>query len=70
MSRQEFTKGLHPAFTGHYHAFEHTVGVYKEDGKIVAVVMNEGNYDGEVFFLFDSQERGEEKELLNGNYLV
>lgn len=26
--------------------------------------MNEGNYDGEVFFLFDSQERGEEKELL------
>ena len=64
LSRQEFTKGLHPAFTGHYHTFEHTVGVYKEDGKIVAVVMNEGNYDGEVFFLFDSQERGEERELL------
>jgi predicted N-acetyltransferase YhbS len=64
LSRQEFTFGLHPAFTGHYHAFEHTVGVYKEGDKIVAVVMNEGNYDGEVFFLFDSQERGEDRELL------
>lgn len=64
LRRQEFTFGLHPAFTGHYHAFEHTVGVYKEDGKIVAVVMNEGNYDGEVFFLFDSQDRGEERELI------
>lgn len=64
LSRHEFVRGLHPAFTGHYHAWEHTVGVYKDNGKVVACVINEGNYDGEVFFLFDSKERGEDRELL------
>lgn len=64
MSRLEFAKGLHPAFTGHYHSWRHTVGTYRESGKMVACVWNEGNYDGEVFFLFDSKERGKDKELL------
>lgn len=64
LSRHEFSKGLHPAFTGHYHAWNHTVGVYRENEKIVACVINEGNYNGEVFFLFDSRERGEDSELL------
>jgi len=64
LSRLEFAKGLHPAFTRHYHAWQHTVGVYRENGKIVACVWNEGNYDGEVFFLFDSKKRGEDRELL------
>lgn len=64
LSRQEFVFGLHPDFTGHYHAHEHTIGVYRQNGKIVACVMNEGNYDGEAFFLFDSKERAFEKDLL------
>ncbi|BCN29042.1 N-acetyltransferase [Anaeromicropila herbilytica] len=64
LSRHEFVRGLHPAYTGHHHAWCHTVGVYKENGKVVACVINEGNYDGEVFFLYDSKERGEDRELL------
>lgn len=64
LSRQEFSRGLHPAFTGNYRAWYHTVGVYRENSNIVACVINEGNYDGEAFFLFDSKERGEDRELL------
>ncbi len=64
MSRHEFSKGLHPEFTGHFHAWEHTVGVYRLDGEIVACVINEGNYNGEAFFLFDTKERAQENELL------
>ncbi len=64
LSRLEFSKGLHPEFTGHFHAWHHTVGIYRENGKMVACVWNEGNYDGEVFFLFDSKERGQDRELL------
>lgn len=64
LSRHEFSKGLHPAFTGHYKAWYHTVGVYRDNGKVVACVINEGNYDGEAFFLFDSKERGGDTELL------
>lgn len=65
LSRLEFSMGLHPAFTGHYHAWKHTVGVYRENGKITACVWNEGDYDGTVFFLFDSRKRGEDRELLS-----
>ncbi len=64
LSRHEFSKGLHPAFTGNVHALEHTVGVYREGDKIVACVINEGDYSGEVFFLFDSQQRATDEELL------
>lgn len=64
VSRQEFCRGLHPKFTGNEKAWEHTVGVYRKDGKIVACVINEGTYDCEVFFLFDSKTRAQEKVLL------
>lgn len=64
LGRHEFIVGLHPAHTGHYHALYHTVGVYRENGIIVACVINEGNYRGEAFFLFDTKERGGDKELL------
>ena len=64
LSRNEFIKGLNPAHTGYYGAWYSTVGVYRESGKIVACVINEGNYDGSAFFLFDSKERGQEVELL------
>lgn len=36
LSRYEFCKGLHPAFTGFRHAWTHTVGVFREGGRIVA----------------------------------
>jgi predicted N-acetyltransferase YhbS len=64
LSRHEFCKGLHPAFTGNHHAWKHTVGVFREQGKPVAGVINEGTYDGNVFFLFDSPARGQDPELL------
>jgi predicted N-acetyltransferase YhbS len=64
LARHEFSKGLHPAFTGNFTAWRHTVGVYREQGKMVACVINEGHYDGSVFFLFDTKERGEDKLLL------
>lgn len=64
LSRIEFSHGLHPKFTGNKNAWIHTVGLYRENNKIVACVWNEGNYDGEVFFLFDSKERGSDIELL------
>jgi hypothetical protein len=64
LSRHEFCRGLHPAFTGHHHAWCHTVGIYRENGVIVACVINEGNYSGDAFFLFESIERGEDRELL------
>lgn len=64
LARHEFCKGLHPAFTGHYLAWNHTVGIYRDKGKIAACVINEGHYNGEAFFLFDSKERGEDRELL------
>ncbi len=64
LARHEFVRGLHPAHTGYYRAWQHTVAVYREKGKVVACVINEGNYNGEAFFLFDSKERGEDRELL------
>lgn len=63
LSRIEFAKGLHPEFTGNKKAWQHTVGLYRENGKLAACVWNEGNYDGEVFFLYDSKERAEDEEL-------
>lgn len=64
LSRIEFAMGLHPAFTGNKKVWEHTVGIYSLDGKVVAAVWNEGCYDGGVFFLFDTRERAEDLELL------
>lgn len=64
LSAFEFARGLHPAFTGFPRAWEHTVGIYRESGKIAACVWNEGNYDGDVFFYFDSKERAQEEPLL------
>lgn len=64
ISRVEFSRGLHPKFLGFTHGWEHTVGMYRENGKLVACVWNEGAYDGEVFYLFDSIERSTDRELL------
>lgn len=64
LSRIEFGMGLHPFFTGNKHAWEHTTGVYRLDGTVVAAVWNEGTYSGDTYFLFDNKERAEDAELL------
>ncbi len=64
LSRVEFSHGLHPEFTGFRHAWEHTVGMYWEGDLLVGCVWNEGTYEGDVFFLFESKERAGEIELL------
>lgn len=64
LSRHEFCRGLHPAFAGNRNAWLHTVGVFRENDTVVACVINEGNYDGEQFFIFDSKERAQDELLL------
>lgn len=64
LSRLEFSKGLHPKFLGFKSAWKQTVGIYREDEKIVACVWNEGCHDGNVYFLFDTKKRAKEKSLL------
>jgi len=64
LSRHEFSKGLHPSFLGFRNAWTNTVGVFRENNRVVACVINEGNYGGDVFFLYESQERGQDRELL------
>ena len=65
LSRHEFSRGLHPAFTGNRNAWRHTVGVFTKDDVPAACVINEGNYDGEQFFLFKTQECARDKALLS-----
>ena len=65
ISRMEFSNGLHPKFLRYQNFWERTVGVYRENGKIVACAINQGNDDGTVFFLFDSKERAGEQDLLS-----
>ncbi len=65
LSRHEFCRGLHPAFTGNHNAWRHTVGVLLEHDIPVACVINEGNYDGEQFFLFKNQAYAQDKHLLS-----
>lgn len=64
ISRHEFSRGLHPAFCQLERVWERTVGIYRDGKKIVSCVINEANGDSNAFFLFDSQERAKEKELL------
>ncbi len=64
LSRHEFSRGLHPAFTGIPSVWERTVGVWRMDGKITACAINEGNDEGDIFFLFDGKERAQEEALL------
>lgn len=65
LSRFEFSAGLHPAFLQYPDAWERTVGVYFLNGMIVACAINEGNDEGEAFFLFRDKHFSEDEELLN-----
>lgn len=65
LSRMEFSNGLHPKFLRYSDVWERTVGVYRENSKIVACAINEGNDDGTVFFLFDTKDRAGDTDLLS-----
>lgn len=65
LSTLEFSNGLHPKFLGYTDVWEKTVGVYRENGEIVACAMNFSNDDGTVMLIFDSKERAKEEELLS-----
>ena len=64
LSRHEFSKGLHPAFVECANSWRHTVGIFEENGEIASCVISEGNYEGDAFFVFDSQARAQDGELL------
>ncbi len=64
LSRLEFSNGLHPKFLGFPDAWERTVGVFRENDRIAACAVNEGNDEGDVFFLFDSPDRAQDASLL------
>lgn len=64
LSRYEFSRGLHPEFTGIFRAWERTAGVFRDNGKIAACAISEANEESNVFFLFDSKQRAQEPELL------
>lgn len=64
ISRFSFSHGLHPKFCGITNAWQKSCAVYKENGAVVAAVMNEGNDCGDAFFLFDSEDRTADEELL------
>lgn len=64
LSRMLSCRGFHPRFKDNANAWEYTIGMYWENEQLVACVWNEGIYEGEEFFLFDSKERAQEVELL------
>lgn len=64
VARLEFCKAITTKFNDYEYAWEHTVAVIREAGKVVACVWNEGEYDGSVFFLYDKQERAEDLDLM------
>lgn len=63
-ARLLFSEAMTTEFNHYEYAWEHTVGVVREEGKVVACIWNEGEYDGCEFFLFDKKERSEDEELL------
>lgn len=64
LSRHEFSKGLHPAFVECANSWRHTVGIFEESEEIVSCAISEGNYEGDAFFVFDSRDRAQDRELL------
>lgn len=51
ISRTIFCEAMTAEFNKYENAWEHTIGVVREAGKIIACVWNEGEYDGVQFFL-------------------
>lgn len=64
LSRHEFTKAIHPDFKDCHQVWTESMGVYLENGQVVAAVLSEGSYEGDAFFFFDSKARTSDLELL------
>lgn len=64
MSRHEFCRGVHSAWANVKDNWRHIVGIWEEDGNIIAAVICEGVWHGDAFFIFDSIERQRDGELL------
>lgn len=64
LSRHEFSKGFHPDPVEGGNCWRHTVGIFEDNGEIASGVISEGNYEGDAFFIFDSQNRALDRELL------
>lgn len=64
VSRLEFCSGLHPKFLGIERTMERGSGIFRLNGRIVSAAVNEVNASGDAFFLFDSKERSQDKELI------
>lgn len=65
ISRMHFSHGLHPQMHGIHNAWQRSCGIFKLEEQVVACVINEGEDCGDVFFLFDSEARSKEKELIH-----
>ena len=61
----QFDRGIHSAWANMKANWEQTTGLWEEDGKLVAVAISVGAWQGDAFFIFDSQERVKDRELLN-----
>lgn len=63
ISRTIFCEAMTSELNKYENAWEHTVGVVKESGNIIACIWNEGEYDGAQFFLVDKKERYDDVEV-------
>lgn len=64
VARLLFCASITTEFNDYENAWLHTVGVVRENDKVVACVWNEGEYDGCEFFLYDTKVRSEDEELM------
>lgn len=66
ISRHEFSLSIEPEFAGIKRGWERSTGVYrcKENNKLAACVISEGNAGGDAFFLFDAEERARDSSLI------
>lgn len=61
----QFDRGIHSAWANNKANWEQTTGLWEEDGRIVAVAISVGAWQGDAYFIFDSYERTQDIELLN-----
>lgn len=65
LSRQVFCKHIYTNFNNYQNAWENTIGIVEdEQGLKVASVWNEGEYDGNQYFLFCDKKYASDTELL------
>lgn len=60
----QFDRGIHSAWANNTANWEQTTGLWFEEQKLAAAAISIGAWQGDAFFIFDSQGRTEDKELL------